>query len=78
MSEFMGLKSLLNDTNDEDDINYFILVFDAIIYFPITTNLRMEKLGCIINAIESLLFIRKQIRVPFDTSATMIPGGWSM
>jgi len=34
MREFMELKELLNDTNDEDDINYFILAFDAINIFP--------------------------------------------
>jgi AcrR family transcriptional regulator len=34
MREFMGLKNLLNDTNDEDDINYLLLAFDAINIFP--------------------------------------------
>jgi len=34
MGEFMGLKDLLNDTNDEDDINYFILAFDAMNIVP--------------------------------------------
>ncbi len=34
MREFMGLKELLNDTNDEDDINYFLLMFDALNIFP--------------------------------------------
>jgi AcrR family transcriptional regulator len=34
MREFMGLKELLNDTNDEDDINYFLLIFDALNIFP--------------------------------------------
>jgi AcrR family transcriptional regulator len=34
MNEFMRLKELLNDTNDEDDINYFILMFDALNIFP--------------------------------------------
>lgn len=44
MSEFMGLKSLLNDTNDEDDINYFILVFDAINIFPDYNELKNGKI----------------------------------
>ncbi len=34
MREFMELKSLLNDTNDEDDINYFLLIFEAMNIFP--------------------------------------------
>jgi AcrR family transcriptional regulator len=34
MDSFMELKNLINDTNDEDDINYFILAFDAIKIFP--------------------------------------------
>jgi AcrR family transcriptional regulator len=34
MGSFMELKNLINDTNDEDDINYFTLAFDAIKIFP--------------------------------------------
>lgn len=34
IGEFMELKNLLDDKNDEDDINYFTLIFDAINLFP--------------------------------------------
>lgn len=34
MREFLGLKQMLNDTNDEDDLNYYTLIFDAINLFP--------------------------------------------
>ena len=34
VSEFMQLKEILNDTDDEDDINYFTLAFDAMNLFP--------------------------------------------
>ena len=34
IGEFMKLKEILDDTNDEDDINYFTLVFDAMNLFP--------------------------------------------
>jgi len=34
LKKFMELKELINDTNDDDDINYFLLAFDAINIFP--------------------------------------------
>lgn len=43
MNEFMALKKLLEDTNDEDDINYLTIAFDAIHIIP-DFNLKVEEL----------------------------------